>query len=586
MALELSVFRGFTPIHPPCFFVSPVDKCYIYSYATFVVVESPSREQQFIRGPQENITCMDVSPKGRMIAAGECGVRSDVFVWRYSDKSLLFRFCEHDGGILCLAFSQDERMLATLGEEGRLVVWDMATGNIVTHRAWQPRAPRTPMGPSYTVEWGGPVPDIKNRPTQTFYLATANPAGIDLHVVDPAGGTIQSETLPSGKYQRTVTSFAFTPEHLIAATTSADMLIFELHSKTLVRVVATGSGGLSDMFTDHSDGSVVGGCGDGTIWSITASAARELRTVGHPIAGIAPQHCITRDGYLFSTKGVVWQSHSVPVTGVDGCGSVAVSAAADRTIKIWEHRTMKCTLTFDSAFESKPTCVSLGPALLVAGFENGALGGFDFTTGERLFDVLHCHHTAVSACRIAPTRRFIATGGCDTAVRIWDVRTRTMLTHLKNHNQRVTSLAFVPSARFLYSASADKSVCLFDIETEKMLNRFTQFQSHVTGIDVAGDLLITATQDGHIQKWSIAQGTLPLLSLKTNETTGMSASPDGNRFAVAHVDGSVSLWDVDSFSKIDGLRIHSHSVSDIRFIANDRIMTSGSDGGLAIIKMQ
>jgi WD40 repeat protein len=161
-----------------------------------------------------------------------------------------------------------------------------------------------------------------------------------------------------------------------------------------------------------------------------------------------------------------------------------------------------------------------------------------------------------------------------------------MLSHFKNHTMQITSLAFVPSARFLYSASADKSVCLFDLETEKMLNRFTQFESHVTGVDVAGDLLITATQDGHLQKWSIAQGTQPLVSLKTNETTGVSASPDGTRFAVAHVDGSVSVWDVDSFSKIDGIPVHSHSVSDIRFIAKDRIMTSGSDGGLAIIKVQ
>jgi WD40 repeat protein len=188
--------------------------------------------------------------------------------------------------------------------------------------------------------------------------------------------------------------------------------------------------------------------------------------------------------------------------------------------------------------------------------------------------------------QIAPSRRFFATGGEDTAVRIWDVRTREMLTHLKNHTMEVTSLQFVPSAEFLYSASADKSVCLFDLRAEKMTERMTQFESHVVDLDVAGDLLVTATQDGHVQKFAISQGTKALASVKANEATSIAASPDRAKFAIGHVDGSVSVWDVASFKKIDTLGVHSHEVSDIRFFANDKVMSSGTDGGLAIITVQ
>jgi WD40 repeat protein len=65
-------------------------------------------------------------------------VRSDLLVWRYADRSLLLRLFEHDGGILCLAFSQDRRLLATHGEDGRVTVWDMVTGNTATHIPMRP----------------------------------------------------------------------------------------------------------------------------------------------------------------------------------------------------------------------------------------------------------------------------------------------------------------------------------------------------------------------------------------------------------------------------------------------------------------
>jgi WD40 repeat protein len=220
------------------------------------------------------------------------------------------------------------------------------------------------------------------------------------------------------------------------------------------------------------------------------------------------------------------------------------------------------------------------------GCDTGVLGGFDFTTGEKLFEILQCHHSAVSALEIAATRRFFASGGKDAAVRIWDVRTRELMTHFKAHSMAVTSLSFVPNAQFLYSASADKSVCLYDLKEEKMIERMTQFESHVTDLEVTGDSLITATQDGHLSEFCISQGTKPLKKVRGEETTFMSVSPDGSKFVVGHVSGAVSLWDRGSFKKIETITVHGHSVSDIRFYADDRVMTSGSDGGISVIEVK
>ncbi|KAH0795312.1 WD repeat-containing protein 16 [Histomonas meleagridis] len=574
--MRISSFRGFIPIHPPCLFISPIDGSVIYPYAKFVVVESKSGTQSFLEGCDEKITCLDMSPKGRMIAAGQEGLRSDVIVWRYSNKSILFRFSEHDGGISCLSFSQDERLLATYGNEGRLIIWDMATGNIVTHHKFNPIE---------TIKWGGRVPDVKGRPTPTFYLATYGSQGISLHIIDPSTGSITTHNLPQGKVVRTVSSFAFTDTHLFCSTESSDVLIFELHSRTLIKILPVGSKGVTYLYTSN-DGGILASCGDGTLHSIDLNTSRKIYSCNHPIACIYNDHIITTDGCFISCNaGVVWESNPTTVTSIACCGSVSASSAVDKTVKVWDNDRLNCRLSFTANARYSPTAVALSPNLLIVGYNNGAVNGFDFNTAEKLFEIQHCHHTEVSVCEISPTKRFFATGGCDAAVRIWDIRTREILTHLKNHTMRVNSLKFVPSATHLYSSSDDMSVCLFDLKSEKMINQLTCFDSGVTDIDISDKYLIASTHDGHLMKFCVSQSNDPIMKTKTKEITCMKVSPNGKKIAMGHRDGSVSLWDVETMRKNDEMFVHSFDVTSVRFVSDERVMTAGADGGLSVLEV-
>ena len=119
-----------------------------------------------------------------------------------------------------------------------------------------------------------------------------------------------------------------------------------------------------------------------------------------------------------------------------------------------------------------------------------------------------------------------------------------------------------------------------------MIERLTQFASHVTDVDVYGDFLITSTQDGHLAKFCVSQGKNAIRSVKTSETTCMAVCPDGSKFAVGHIDGTVSLWDLESFRKLESILVHGSSVTDLRFYSANKIMTSGADGGLSILNVQ
>ena len=58
----------------------------------------------------------------------------------------------------------------------------------------------------------------------------------------------------------------------------------------------------------------------------------------------------------------------------------------------------------------------------------------------------------------APDGKWLATGGYDGSVQLWDTATGKVTTTLIGHHQRIGSLAFAPDSRTLASGAADGTV--------------------------------------------------------------------------------------------------------------------------------
>src|SRR5262249_59540624 len=78
-------------------------------------------------------------------------------------------------------------------------------------------------------------------------------------------------------------------------------------------------------------------------------------------------------------------------------------------------------------------------------------------------------------------------GGCDKAVRLWDLDTGQELHHLEGHGDAVLAVAFAPDGKTALSGSLDKTVRLWDVETGKELRKYEGFRSGVTGVAFAPD---------------------------------------------------------------------------------------------------
>jgi WD40 repeat protein len=95
-----------------------------------------SHEQIFLRRHSEEITAIGLSE--HFIATGQLGkqhskeLAAPVCVWALEDKKLIYEFGAHTTRITALAFSPDERFLATGGEDELICVWDLKSGTMMS----------------------------------------------------------------------------------------------------------------------------------------------------------------------------------------------------------------------------------------------------------------------------------------------------------------------------------------------------------------------------------------------------------------------------------------------------------------------
>lgn len=269
--LELEHAIGFAGSVPDVLSYQPLTKNkFIYGAGGSVVIADfdDPHDQCFFQGHDSNISCVKLSPSGRMIASGQSGENSDVIVWDYSGKRLIYRFEEHDFGVKSISFSHDERLLVTLGtpEDNKLIVWDLATGKIV--------ASMVPRGKTFNcVLFGGFVKDVKKRNTKFYQLAVAGDSNLEILSLDPFTGQLSSSRVKMGSCVRKFTciNFSRTSDYLYAGSKSGDITVISMKNRNFESSFPVCRVGVTSIATgSNKDGKemllVGGGDGSATSW--------------------------------------------------------------------------------------------------------------------------------------------------------------------------------------------------------------------------------------------------------------------------------------------------------------------------------
>lgn len=130
-----------------------------------------------------------------------------------------------------------------------------------------------------------------------------------------------------------------------------------------------------------------------------------------------------------------------------------------------------------------PTCIGFAGPCLVAGCNDGFVRycvlrlrrvilltvpaerrSYDMDGGRPLWEIKDVHRGGVTALSVSTNERFIVTGGEGGEVRVWELRTREMVSHLKEHTARVTRLAVFTDDMHVMSVSKDRALLIWDLK--------------------------------------------------------------------------------------------------------------------------
>jgi len=197
---------------------------------------------------------------------------------------------------------------------------------------------------------------------------------------------------------------------------------------------------------------------------------------------------------------------------------------------------------------------------LVSASQDGKLLIWNTKTGLKKH-VISLMSSWVMATDYSPSGRFVASGGLDNMVSVYEVKMDDQGVakdvtpiELMGHEGYVASCTFLDDQQIL-STSGDSSVVLWDIDRRSSLMKFSDHHADVMSASLLGDsrkVFITGSTDASIKLWDIRTGDRSVKSFAGHESdiNSVRAFKNGFSFVSASDDSTCMLWDVRTSEKL------------------------------------
>jgi len=600
--LELEHAIGISQV-PSGLHYHPNGREYLYAVGASVVITQLAdlHEQCFLCGHNADICALDVSTSGQLIASGQRGGNTDAIIWHYDSKSILHRLSEHDYEVAALSFSRDELLLCTIGsvDDSKLAIWDVSTGAIVS-------IVTVASSSRVCLAWGGMVKDFKQRDTVSYVLCGAFGSNIAVWEVNPFSGEVNEERLSAegrGTLHRIVTAldFATDLQTIYCATSSGDVMVVSVCQKIIrSRTMLVSHSGLTAI--EAVQGGLIVGCNDGTVTILDASLVR-LSRAQLPGAvfslSVLPNH---HDELLVAVASgsvhrirlpdltqtlLVSDNHSAAVRALAFSGNDSAlfsTASSDCSIRIWDTDDFRAVMTVAVRDAGLPLCLVYTPDVVLSGWTDGKVRAHDPQNASPLWQIDNAHAKSVTSLVMAPNERFIVSGGILGDVRVWELRSRDLVSHLKEHNGAITGLKLYSDNIHLVSCSKDRSFHCWDLRNEKRISSHTQRMGGINSIALSHNqtAVFTVGQEKRITLWNLSEEThlmqRDLDSSKLDEANAIAVSRDGNLIATGGTSREIRLWNPHDLAMITTVKGHSDSILDLAFSPdNHQLVSCGED---------
>ncbi|HEY1190980.1 MAG TPA: c-type cytochrome domain-containing protein [Gemmata sp.] len=206
---------------------------------------------------------------------------------------------------------------------------------------------------------------------------------------------------------------------------------------------------------------------------------------------------------------------------------------------------------------------------------------------KHLFDV----EDSVLCLAVTPDGKTLAAGGCDRAVRVFDLSEglakAKLVQTVENHADWVLGCALSADGKYLVTAGRDKTAKVWDLKAKESVVTFPEHQNIVYGVAVKADgsAGYSVGADKQLRTWK------PNGEGKQVKNAGghgddvfkIVANPKQPLLATSSADKTVRLWNMDTLAAGKALSGLTDYVYTVAFSPNGELVAGGSyDGGVAV----
>jgi WD40 repeat protein len=304
-------------------------------------------------------------------------------------------------------------------------------------------------------------------------------------------------------------------------------------------------------FTPDNKQLVVGGHHELTVWdAATGKLAKRVHTRAERAYALA----FLPDGKLAVAGGRPGQEGDVRVYDIDAKGKT------EDGIEILDGVNDKKVLVkhlFDVEDSVLCLAVSADGKTLAAGGCDRAVRVFDLSDGldkAKLDQTVENHADWVLGCTITADGKYLLTAGRDKTAKVWDLKEKQSVVTFPEHQNIVYAVAAKADGSAGYSVGADKQIRTWNPKGEGKQVRAAGGHGDEVFKIVAHPkqpMLATSSADKSVRLWNmdnLAPGkTLAGLS---DFVYAVAFSPDGDLVAAGSYDGGVAVWKVSDGSVV------------------------------------
>lgn len=463
----------------------------------------------------------------------------------------------HEGGVPDVVYSPDGKLLASMGLDGQVKLWNANSGEL-----WR-------ILDSEVNEFGSSIafsPDGKKLAAACFTQVVLWDVSTGELLINISGKTIGTTV----GYNLGVGQISFDQDGSRLAVANMDGVpkVWDLNTQQEVLTLTTDKMPADEISTDqmvpakaiaysHDDKLLAGGGDSGIVWVWNAQDG--TRIFSHTLGGVI---------------------HSVSFSSDD---TLLGAASEDGNVKVWEAATGQTLFSLPRQSGLYDINFLVDGRFATAG-QDGTTRVWDQVSGQQLLTLASSSSTVISVTG-SPDGSRIATGSYDGNLRIWDAAAGRELLNIPAHLGVVWNVAISPDGKRIASASVDGHLKLWDRETGELILIFTEGSNSEVGFtglafSPDGSRLCTGSLDGTILIWNAQTGEkIDVLKGHKNYVVGLAFSPDGSQLASASWDGTAKIWDLSSGAVITTFDGHKPTalISGVVFHPDGKTVFTSAD---------